>query len=63
MKKFVFLLVISAWSYSCGSYDSGYSGDLNRGSKGRALSYSETPPSGMVYVPSGPFLLGVNDQD
>ena len=64
MKKFVFLiLAISAWSYSCGTYDAGYSGDLNRGKKGRAWSYSETPPSGMVYVPSGPFLIGVNDQD
>ena len=64
MKKFVFLiLAISAWSYSCGTYDSGYSGDLNRGKKGRVLSYAETPPSGMVYIPSGPFLLGVNDQD
>jgi gliding motility-associated lipoprotein GldK len=64
MKKFVFLiLAISAWTYSCGTYDSGYTGDLKRGTKGRALSYSETPPAGMVYVPSGPFLLGVNDQD
>jgi formylglycine-generating enzyme required for sulfatase activity len=64
MKKFVFLiLAITAWTYSCGTYDSGYTGDLKRGTKGRALSYSETPPSGMVYVPAGPFLLGVNDQD
>jgi gliding motility-associated lipoprotein GldK len=64
MKKFVFLILIAIlWSSGCGTYDSGYTGDLNRGTKGRALSYVETPPSGMVYIPSGPFLLGVNDQD
>ena len=65
MRKFIFLiLAASVWSLGCGSFDSGgYTGGLNRGTKGRALSYAETPPNGMVYVPSGPFLLGVNDQD
>ena len=58
------ILATSLWSLGCGSYDSGgYTEGLNRGTKGRALSYSETPPTGMIYIPSGPFLLGVNDQD
>jgi gliding motility-associated lipoprotein GldK len=64
MKQFVFLILAAGvWLYSCGTYDSGYSGDLNRGTKGRTWRHAETPPSGMIYIPSGPFLLGVNDQD
>ncbi|MDR3184174.1 MAG: SUMF1/EgtB/PvdO family nonheme iron enzyme [Prevotellaceae bacterium] len=63
MKKFVILLSSALLLWDCGAYDPGYGGSLQRGTKGRALRYVEMPPPGMVYIPSGSFLLGMNDQD
>jgi gliding motility-associated lipoprotein GldK len=63
MKQFIILVASALSLYACGAYDSGYGGNLKRGTKGRAIRYVETPPSGMVYIPSGAFLLGMSDQD
>ncbi len=63
MKKLILLTLTAGLVWSCGFMGGGSTGELDRGTKGRGVSYTETPPTGMVYIPSGSFLLGQNDQD
>ncbi len=64
MKNLILLALATTLMWSCGFLGGGGStGELDRGTKGRRVSYSETPPTGMAYIPSGAFLLGQNDQD
>jgi len=63
MKKFIFLLTTAGVLFGCRAYEGNGYGELDRGTKGRRIKYQEASPTGMVYVPSGPFILGMNDQD
>jgi len=69
MKKSLYLTVaigLALCLHSCINFfgsNYGYSGEISRGTKGRSSRSVEAPPYGMVYVPSGAFALGSNDQD
>jgi gliding motility-associated lipoprotein GldK len=67
MKKSLYLTVtigLSLCLYGCfGGSNYGYTGEISRGTKGRFNNSAESPPYGMVYIPSGAFVIGNNDQD
>lgn len=58
MKKLLVLIILIAVSFSCSQYSEG---ELT-GVQGRKIIY-ESQPYGMVFVPSGSFNMGPNDED
>ncbi len=66
MKKSLYLTVAIGLAFcmqGCIKSNYGYSGEISRGTKGNGNREAEAPPYGMIYVPSGSFALGSNDQD